>query len=130
MLSRRSGSPAPIQQSKRDKKRQMLSDRLQDLVGSFNANLRPHYEAQANAIQVDINLIHRADPYANKPLEDSPDAINELIRTTCGERIPAEEVAQADFLADAGKLYTEFVHEVNDAMEDRDSNLTLLHVSV
>jgi hypothetical protein len=129
MISRHSGSPAPIQQSKRDKRRQMLSDRLQEMVSSFSGNLRPHYEAQANAIQVDINLIHRADPYQNKPLEDQPEEINNLIRNTVGGKIPADLVAEADFLADAGKLYTKFVHEVNDAMEERDINLTLLHVS-
>jgi hypothetical protein len=106
----------------------MLSERLQDMVSSFNANLRPHYEAQANAIQVDINLIHRADPYQNKPLEDSPDEIDNLIRNTVGGKMPVDPVAEADFLADAGKLYKKFVHEVNDALEDRDVNLTLLHV--
>jgi hypothetical protein len=130
MMSRNSGSPAPLPQSKRDKRRAMLSERLQDLVSSFSANLRPHYEAQANAIQVDINLVHRADPYQNKPLEDSPDEIANLIRNTVGGKIPADPVAEADFLADAGKLYTTFVHGVNDALEDRDVNLTLLNVSV
>jgi hypothetical protein len=129
MMSRHSGSPAPVPQSKRDKKRAMLSEKLQDMVSSFSANLRPHYEAQANAIQIDISLIHRANPYQNKPLEDSPDDIADLIRTTVGNKIPADPVAEADFLADAGKLYTKFVHEVNDALEERDVNLTLLHVS-
>lgn len=129
MMSRLSGSPAPMPQSKRDKKRNMLNDKLQEMVSSFGANLRPHYEAQATAIQVDINLIYRANPYLNKPLEDSPDDIANLIRTTVGNKIPADPVAEQDFLADAGKLYTKFVHEVNDSLEGRDVNLTLLHVS-
>jgi hypothetical protein len=130
MMSRHSGSPAPVQQSKRDKRRQALQDRLQEMISNFSGNLRPHYEAQANALQVDINLIHRADPYQNKPLDDRPEAINELIRSTVGGKIPADPVAEADFLADAGKLYRQFVHQVNDAMEERDIGLTLLHVSL
>ena len=107
----------------------MLSDRLQEMISGFSGNLRPHYEAQANAIQVDINLIHRADPYANKPLDCSPEDINNLIRNTVGGKIPADPVAEADFLAAAGKLYRKYVTDVNDAMEERDINLTLLHVS-
>jgi hypothetical protein len=113
----------------------MLGDRLTDMVASFNANLRPHYEAQANAIQVDIGLILRANPYDNKPLEDDPDEIGNLIQNAvagsaaaAGKPIP-DPVAEGDFVADAGKFYTEFVHEVNNAMEERDVNLTLLQVS-
>jgi hypothetical protein len=112
----------------------MLGDRLTEMVASFNTNLRPHYEAQANAIQVDIGLILRADPYKNKPLEDDPDEISNLIQNAvagsaaaAGKPIP-DPIAEGDFVSDAGKFYTEFVHEVNNAMEERDINLTLLQV--
>lgn len=106
----------------------MLTDKLNDMIASFGTNLRPHYEAQANAINIDINLIHHADPYKNKPLEDDPDEIAKLISSSTGGKVPSEAVAEQDFYAGAGKMYTEFVHEVNDAMEERDVNLTLLHV--
>jgi hypothetical protein len=135
MITGHSLSPPPLPQSKRDKRRTMLGERLTDMVTSFNANLRPHYEAQANAIQIDIGLILRADPYKNKPLEDDADEISSLIQnavagsaTAAGKPIP-DPVAEGDFVADAGKFYTEFVHEVNNAMEERDINLTLLQVS-
>lgn len=110
----------------------MLGEKLTDMVASFHANFRPHYEAQANAIQVDINLILRADPYQNKPLEDDAEEVNNLIQSTVAGKLqfPADTAAEGDFVADAGKLYTAFVHEVNNAMEERDSNLTLLHVSL
>ncbi|KAE9982531.1 hypothetical protein EG328_010813 [Venturia inaequalis] len=120
-------SPPPLPQSKRDKRRTMLTDKLNDMIASFGTNLRPHYEAQANAINIDINLIHHADPYQNKPLEDDPDEIAKLISSTTGGKVPSEAVAEQDFYAGAGKMYTEFVHEVNNAMEERDVNLTLLH---
>lgn len=131
LIMRTSGSPVPQPQSKRDKRRTMLGEKLNDMVASFNSNLRPHYEAQANAIQIDINLILRADPYQNKPLDDDPEEINNLIQATVAGKLqfPPDTAAEEDFVADAGKLYTGFVHEVNDAMEERDSNLTLLHVS-
>ncbi|KAF2403803.1 hypothetical protein EJ06DRAFT_541474 [Trichodelitschia bisporula] len=124
-LSRHSGSPPPPQ-SKRDKRRTMLSDKLNDMIASFNANLRPHYEAQVGALQVDINLILRADPYQNKPLEDDPAEIQNLIMSTVGNKAPGDQVGEQDFQADAGKLYTGFVHDVNNAQEERDINLTLL----
>lgn len=106
----------------------MLTDKLNDMIASFSTNLRPHYEAQAKAINIDINLIHHADPYKNTPLEDDPDEIAKLISNTTGGKVPSEAVAEQDFHAGAGKMYTEFVHAVNDAMEERDVNLTLLHV--
>ncbi|KAF2426502.1 hypothetical protein EJ08DRAFT_637982 [Tothia fuscella] len=126
---RNSNSPVLLPPSKRDKRRAMLGEKLSDMVASFNANLRPHYEAQASAIQIDINLILRADPYQNKPLEDDAEEISRLIQSTAAGKvqIPAESAAEGDFLAGAGRLYTSFVHEVNDAMEERDCNLTLLH---
>jgi hypothetical protein len=124
---RLSGSPQPAL-SKRDKRRTMLTERLNDMVSSFSTNLRPHYEAQANAIQVDINLIMRADPYQNKPLDDDPEDISKLVATVIGNNKPAESVAEDDFAVGAGKMYTEFVHKVNDAMEERDVNLTVVAV--
>jgi hypothetical protein len=108
----------------------MLTDRLDDMRSSFSSNLRPHYEAQANAIQIDIGMITRANPYENKPLEDDPEEIQKQILMLAGNKIPAEPIAQRDFIASAGKHYTRFAHRVNNAMEARDVALTALAVSV
>lgn len=140
MARPRSGSPAiepiggttnspPPALSKRDKRRTMLSERLTEMVSAFGANLRPHYEAQVNAINIDISLILQADPYQNKPLEDDPEEIQAKVTAMAGNNVPAE-VARDDFAAGAGKMYTEFVHRVNDAMEERDVNLTFLAVCI
>jgi hypothetical protein len=106
----------------------MLSDRLNDMVNLFSSNLRPHYEAQASALHVDIHLIARANPNENKPLEDDPEEIDKLVYGIVGNSIPAAPEAQDDFVARAGQQYTKFVHQVNDAMEERDMNLALLAV--
>lgn len=124
----RTGSPAPPI-SKRDKRRTQLSDRLRDMISSFNTNIRPHYDAQVNAIQVDIKLIEDAELHANKPLEDSGDDIAEMIGNVVGSRVPAEPIAEEDFYAQAGRWYGQFAREVNNAMEERDVNLALLKVS-
>lgn len=89
--------------------------------------MRPHYEAQVAAIQMDIQLILRADPYQNKPLDDDPEQISKLIHEAVRDQLPA--VAEGDFAAGAGKMYSEFVHKVNDAMEERDIALSLVAVS-
>lgn len=120
------GSPPPPQ-SKRDKKRNMLSEKLENMVNTFSQNLRPHYEAQASALHVDIHLITRADLVENRPLDDDPEEIDKLIFGIVGHNI-AGTGAQDDFVARAGAHYTKFVHDVNDAMEERDVNLALLAV--
>lgn len=126
--SRHSDSP-PAPQSKREKRRANVQEKLLEIVDSFNQNLRPHYEAQANAIQVDISLLLRSDPFQNKPLDDSPEDIEEQIRAVVGDKIPADSIAHGDFRSQAGRLYSEYVRKVNNAMEERDINLNLLHVS-
>lgn len=128
----RTRSPTPpIAPSKRDKRRAMLSERLNEMISSFEGNHIDHYVAQLSAIQCDINLIMRADPYKNGPLEDSPEAINRLAdearRETRNRHFSAE--AEETFESLKGKHYSQFVDEVNAAMEQRDADLTSAHVS-
>ncbi|KAL2069946.1 hypothetical protein VTL71DRAFT_14626 [Oculimacula yallundae] len=121
-----SNSP-PLQQqqlSKRDKKRTVLSDRLQDITMSFSANRDQHYRAQLQSIQVDSNLIGEADVHSRQPLPDSAEEIDELVR------INVQKTMRTNILADpplrAGRIYSDFAKEVNDAMEERDSAMTVL----
>jgi hypothetical protein len=108
----------------------MLSERLNDMVSLFSSNLSPHYAAQASALHVDIHLITRANPNENKPLEDDPEEIDKLVYGIVGNNLPTAADAQDDFVARAGQQYTKFVHQVNDAMEQRDMNLASLAVSI
>src|ERR1700710_222457 len=91
------GSPPPFQ-SKRDKRRNLIVDRMTDMATLFSQNLRPHYEAQASALHVDIHLITRAKLNENKPLDDSPEEIDKLVQGIVGTNIPAAPDAQDDFV--------------------------------
>lgn len=82
-----------------------------------------------------MNLIMRADPYKERPLEDHPDEITELIATTVGANVHGaghggHRRAENDAAPYAGKWYQKFVEEINDAQENRDAQLTLLEVSL
>ncbi|KAF2849856.1 hypothetical protein T440DRAFT_555488 [Plenodomus tracheiphilus IPT5] len=118
-------SPQP-QPSKRDKRRNMLAEKLAEMMASFSDNRDSHYRAQLAALQADINLIMKADPYANKPLNDGGEEASELISQIMGNNVPTAPSAGTDYVAQCGKHYSRFVDAVNDAMEERDYNLTML----
>lgn len=120
-------SPQP-QVSKRDKRRNMLHERITEMMASFSDNRDSHYRAQLAALQADINLIQKADPFANKPLEDSGEEASELITQIMGSTIPTAPSAGTDYISQCGKYYARFVDAANDAMEERDYNLTMLWV--
>ncbi|KAG8629427.1 hypothetical protein KVT40_003292 [Elsinoe batatas] len=122
----RSPSPRATQMSKREKRRKNIVEKLGDMIQTFSKDQTQHYRAQLQAIQVDMTLILRADPYENTPLDDSPQHIEELIEALTGGSIPGGKPAKEDFLALAGKRYFEYCQEINKAQETRDANLTLL----
>jgi hypothetical protein len=112
--------------SKRDKRRNQLADRLQEIVATFSDNRDSHYRAQVAALQADTTLISKADPLANKPLDDDGKEAAELIAQIMGNNTPSAPSAATDYVAQVGKQYGKFVDSVNDAMEERDYNLTML----
>jgi len=124
-----SGSPPQNPPSKRDKRRIMLSEKLEGMVNSFKTNLRPHFDAQVTAVQLDMRRIMLANPYAGQPLDDSGEDTMELVNNMVRGQTPTDSAANTDFIADTGKFYSEFTRSVNNAMAERDTNLTLLHVS-
>jgi hypothetical protein len=92
-------------------------------MDEFSLNREGHYRRQLIALQNDMTLITQSDPYKAEPLEDSPEEINRL----------AEEVASgtpyhSELSGLAGKWYSEFVKEVNDAKESKE--LSLIQLSV
>lgn len=119
-------SPPPLPLSKRDKRRTMLSEKLNDMFASFSENRDQHYRAQIQAVQTDMALIMRADPYQNKPLDETGDEVAEAIQGTTGAQPPQPGTATGDYIAQVGRFYSKFVNEANDALETRDIALTML----
>jgi len=110
--------------SKRDKKRNQHIAHQQDLVDEFTLNRDHHYRSQLVALQLDMNLITQADPYNPEPLEDSADEIARLV-----EEAASGTPYQTEMSKMAGRWYSEFVHEVNEAKEAKEIELTQLKVS-
>ena len=106
----------------------MLAEKLAEMMASFSENRDSHYRAQVAALQADISLIMKADPYANTPLNDGGEEASELITQIMGDNVPSAPSAGTDYIAQCGKHYARFVDAVNDAMEERDYNLTMLYV--
>ncbi|KAG4441610.1 hypothetical protein IFR05_002894 [Cadophora sp. M221] len=114
----------PQQLSKRDKKRTVLADRLQEITMSFSANRDQHYRAQLQSIQVDSNLIAEADVHARQPLPDSAEEIDELVLKNVQKTMMKS--VSTDPPLRTGRIYSDFAKEVNDAMEDRDAAMVIL----
>lgn len=105
-----------------------MVDKLDAMVKSFSDNRTKHYQAQLGAIQDDINLILHAQPYANQPLEDDGSEAHNLITQVTGGEATTSGTAQGDYEAQVGKYYSQFVDAVNDQLEERDYNLTMIVV--
>ena len=131
-------SPSPQPQptlTKRDIRRNRIMEKLQGMIDSFSSNQHQHYRAQLQAVQADMSLILRADPYSTTfaeatggVLEDGGEEIRNLVESM-GAQLPTDEAAQRDYWALAGSRYRDYVRQVNDTVEERDADLTALHVS-
>jgi Sds3-like len=117
-------SPPPQPVSKRDRKRNQQMAQFQDLSNNFRENRSAYFHKQIVALQHDMNLITQADPYNPEPLDDSPEAIEGLVEITA-----AGTPYQSEMSSLAGRWYSEFVREVNEAKEARDIELTQLMAS-
>jgi len=131
-VSPNGGSPPPPL-SKRDKRRTLIQDKLNDMLSSFNSNMRPQYDAQISAIYADLAMISRADPYANTSLDTSGEGIARMVEELRVRPVPAEgaedDGSTAAFDNTVGNFYREFAEEVNDALEARDINVAQAVVS-
>ncbi|KAL9595529.1 MAG: hypothetical protein Q9219_006386 [cf. Caloplaca sp. 3 TL-2023] len=122
-------SPTSPPLSKRDKRRNAMMDRLQEISNNFAENREYHYRRQLQGLQRDINLITYADPYQNQPMDEIPDESDEDAPANgTGMRglqhRPA--IGNGEKLPKAGKLARRYIEEVNNAMEDRDAQLSLV----
>ncbi|KAL1306297.1 hypothetical protein AAFC00_004382 [Neodothiora populina] len=98
------------------------------MIDTFSSEQHQHYRAQLQAIQVDMTLILRANPYNNVPLDDDAEEMEAEMEKITGGNLPhlTDEAAKRDYAALAGKRYHDYVQDINRAMEQRDADLTAL----
>ncbi|KAF4453618.1 hypothetical protein F53441_3763 [Fusarium austroafricanum] len=114
-------SPPPASQSKRDRKRQALIERLSSMTDKFHRERDMTYRDQLQKIQFDINLVQRFDPYDPKVLE----VISGLQKEHTNTQGPPVNAEDARSLLDmAGIRFSDFVAEVEDLVEIRDFQLS------
>ncbi|EMR68008.1 hypothetical protein MGN70_012170 [Eutypa lata] len=115
--SSRTARQSPPPQSKRDKKRQILNDRLVVLADQFSRDRDKTYREELQKIQVDVNLVGRVDPYADRPLDEIDRGFRELSQASDGG-------STRTLLEMAGPTFQEWTNEVGDVVERRDFELT------
>ncbi|KAF8470198.1 Sds3-like-domain-containing protein [Kalaharituber pfeilii] len=118
--------------SKRDKRRNLLADRLNELTTSFERDRDMHYRAQLTALQQDFNAISRADTSGRnmRMLDDGAEEMDMLV--TGGLFLGDSAMSSIRGPAfpggiQPGAFYAGFVAEVNEKMEERDVGLAMLH---
>ncbi|KAG5971993.1 hypothetical protein E4U58_007032 [Claviceps cyperi] len=114
-------SPVPAAQSKRDRKRQALMDRLATMTEKFQREQDMTYRDQLQKIQYETNLVQRFDPYASNALEMSA-KLQQEHRQTQGPPVLAEN--GRSLMDMAGIKFPKFLDEIEDLIEIRDFQMT------
>ncbi|KAL8365879.1 hypothetical protein RB595_004589 [Gaeumannomyces hyphopodioides] len=114
---RRSNPSPPPTLSKREKKRQLLVDRLASLSEQFDMTRDREYREMLAKIQVDTALVMQVDPYAAQPLAaiDREQSMSDNIDPQFRGRTVLEM---------AGPKFQEWVNTIEDLVERRDFELT------
>lgn len=114
------GSPPPTQ-SKRDKRRQMLVDRLSNLSEKMNKDRDQAFREQLHKIQIDTTLVMRFDPYVDRPL-DSFEKDQQRLQQSNGD--DDSNSGPQTLLDRAGPRFAKWMEQVQDLVEQRDYALT------
>ena len=115
------GPSAPANQSKRDRKRQQLNEKLAILSEKFNRDRDLTYRDQLQTVQVDATLVQRLDPY-------EPEALDRIAKLRDEYQQLQPQSGNADaartLLGMAGPKFLEYLQNIEDAIEYRDAHLT------
>ncbi|KAL7624066.1 hypothetical protein AAE478_005623 [Parahypoxylon ruwenzoriense] len=114
-------SPPPP--SKRDKKRQVVNDRLAVLADKFSRDKDKHYRDELHRIQIDVNLVARVDPYADRPLDAIDHEYREIKQAANAQQtanMGGNGSPKRSLLEMAGPTFSEWVHQIEDLVEHRD----------
>lgn len=112
------GPPPPARnESKRERKRQLLQDRIQHLNETFARGRDNSYREQLQKIQLDTTLIMRVDPYGERPLDALADDEADIpLQNTDPETAKT-------LLNMAGPQFRDWKQDVEDLMEERDYDI-------
>ncbi|XXG97230.1 hypothetical protein Hte_003525 [Hypoxylon texense] len=117
----KAGRPSPPPPSKREKKRQVLNDRLVLLQDKFSRDKDKRYRDELHKIQIDVNLVGRVDPYAERPLDAIDREYHDMQQTMTSS---SNGSPKRSLLEMAGPSFSEWVQQIEDLVEQRDYEMT------
>jgi beta-glucosidase/6-phospho-beta-glucosidase/beta-galactosidase len=108
--------------SKRDKRRNALQEKYQDLTETFANSRDAQFRQTVHELQNEMALIAFAYVSDTAPLSDSPeDVAQQLQKLAANNQIISDVVP-------SGRWYSRFVQEVNKMKEERDAELVEVKV--
>lgn len=119
-------SPAAGSQSKRDRKRQALIERLSAMTDKLQRDRDLTYRDQLQKIQYEVGLVQRFDPYDTNALENAAELLEEYKRA---QGTPVHADGARSLIDMAGIRFPDFIDEVEDLIEIRDFQLVQSKVS-
>jgi hypothetical protein len=115
-----SRAQSPPSQSKRERKKQLLWDKLAVLNEQMSRDRDRTYREELQKIQADLHLVSRVDPYSERPLDDIEREVRELSQAnTNGTDRPNRTLLEM-----AGPSFQEWLENIKDLLETRDYELT------
>ncbi|KAH8677310.1 Sds3-like-domain-containing protein [Xylariales sp. PMI_506] len=112
--------PSPPNQSKRERKKQAIYEKLAILSEQMSRDRDRSYREELQKIQVDVNLVARVDPYVDRPLDEIEREIRELSRASSN----GPDRPNRTLLEMAGPSFQEWVEQIKDLLETRDYEMT------
>ena len=108
-----------------------MTDRLAEISNNFSENRDTHYRERLRSLQTDIAYINNALLYDNKPLEDVGYDQVEDLNTSAGLSTQGSIRNGGMVLpTPLGRHAANFIHEVNDALEEKDARMVGVTVSL
>ncbi len=113
-----------------------LQDRLADICLNFAENRDANYRKQLQQYHADINFIHNAQLYENKPLPEPGEEEEDVTFINGAASVRQQHSSHAngnvrhETQPKTGRHAARFINEVNDTMEQRDVDLTASAVCV
>ncbi|ODA78402.1 hypothetical protein RJ55_05783 [Drechmeria coniospora] len=114
-------SPLPASQSKRDRKRQVVMERLASLTDKFQDDKDSVYRDQLQKIQFEVGQLQRFDPYAPDALDVAAELEREHRQTAVA---PVHAEGARSLMDMAGVQLPQFMSDIQDLWERRDFALT------